>query len=65
MDHEIHVTGYRRGDGLEVELIHVGDDPRVARRVAEMHRHDYDIVEITWGKSGLDETAPRTRSLTG
>jgi hypothetical protein len=42
----LYVAGYREADGLEIELLHVGDDPDVARQVAEMHRQDFDRVEI-------------------
>lgn len=46
MNREYYVSGYRHGEDTEIDLLHVGDDPNVAHRVAEMHRHDYDLVEI-------------------
>ena len=42
----LYVAGYCDGADLEIELLHVGDDPDVARQVAEMHRQDFDRVEI-------------------
>lgn len=42
----LYVAGYRDGADLGIELLHVGDDPDVARQVAEMHRQDFDRVEI-------------------
>jgi hypothetical protein len=49
MIREYYVSGYRHGEDTEIDLLHVGDDPNVAHRVAEMHRHDYDLVEIKRG----------------
>ena len=49
MNLEYYVSGYRHGADFEIDLLHVGDDPDVAHRVAEMHRYDYDLVEITRG----------------
>jgi hypothetical protein len=46
---EYYVSGYRQGTDSETDLLHVGDDPDVAHRVAEMHRYDYDLVEIRRG----------------
>ena len=46
MNLEYYVSGYRGGIDTEIDLLHVGDDPDVAHRVAEMHRLDYDLIEI-------------------
>lgn len=49
MNLEYYVSGYRHGVETEADLLHVGEDPEVAHRVAEMHRYDYDLVEIRRG----------------
>jgi len=57
----LYVAGYREGDDLEIELLHVGDDPDVARQVRDMHVAEFDRVEIKGYPPGQDDS-PSARS---